>query len=295
MRKMRLKKRKKHKILTILIIIIFTLLLVNNLVKQVELNSNEQILKKLIQNSNYHLIYDDNLLDNFNNLFNIKNPILIIEQVFAYEKDYDEQAFAYIQNNLVSNPIVYIYNTHPNEEYLGEKLEEYELDNNVILASIILQEKLNELGVPTVVEERNVTKYLNNNNLKFADSYKVTRNFLQEKINNQQFKLIIDLHRDAVLKNITTTTINDKEYAKIMFVQNINYKNNISLANKLNDILEEKYPSISRGIYNKYVDNFNQDLADNILLIELGGNYNTIDEVVNTIDALAVSIKELLK
>ena len=40
--------------------------------------------------------------------------------------------------------------------------------------------------------------------------------------------------------------------------------------------------------------NFNQDLNKNVLLLELGGNYNTIDEVLNTIDALALSIKELL-
>ena len=79
-----------------------------------------------------------------------------------------------------------------------------------------------------------------------------------------------------------------------MFVQNVNYKDNITLANKLNDILNEKYPGITRGIYNKYVDNFNQDLNNNVLLIELGGNTNTFEQVNNSIDALAYSIKELL-
>ena len=80
-----------------------------------------------------------------------------------------------------------------------------------------------------------------------------------------------------------------------MFVANVNYKDNIALANKLNNIISNKYKSLSRGIYNKYVDNFNQDLNSNVILLELGGNYNKMDEVVLTIDALANSIEELLK
>ena len=37
------------------------------------------------------------------------------------------------------------------------------------------------------------------------------------------------------------------------------------------------------------------DLDDNVILLELGGNYNKIEEVLLTIDALANSIEELLK
>jgi len=114
-------------------------------------------------------------------------------------------------------------------------------------------------------------------------------------LKNNEFDLIIDLHRDAVSKSTTTTVINNQNYAKVMFVANINYKENIALANKLNNIINDKYPTLSRGIYNKYVDNFNQDLNSNVILLELGGNYNKMDEVVLTIDALANSIEELLK
>ena len=222
--------------------------------------------------------------------------ISIIDKVFAYEKNIEtEQVFSYIQNNIVSNPRVYIYSTHQNEKYLGEKLENYEIDNTVVLASIILQEKLNSLGIETIVEERSVSNYLNENNLSFVDSYLATRSFLNDKLSKYDFDLIIDLHRDATSKEKTTVSIDGKDYAKIMFVQNVNYKDNIALANKLNDILTSQYSNISRGIYNKYVDNFNQDLSNNVILIELGGNYNTIDEVLNSIDVLANSIKELLK
>lgn len=283
MKKMKLKKPKRINFIVFLIIILILFLVVNFLLKKIELNSNELFVKKLLQKSNYYLI-NENLDTNLTYKlfkFDLKNPITIMDKVFAYEKDI--QTFAYIQNNFVDNPRVYIYSTHPNEKYI---------DNTISYASLILQEKLNSLQVETIVEERSVIDYLEDNNLEFDDSYKATREFLSDKLKTYDFDLIIDLHRDAV--NNTTVKINNKEYAKIMFVQNVNYKDNITLANKLNDILNEKYPGITRGIYNKYVDNFNQDLNNNVLLIELGGNTNTFNQVNNSIDALAYSIKELL-
>ncbi|HIS91164.1 MAG TPA: stage II sporulation protein P [Candidatus Faecisoma merdavium] len=283
MKKMKLKKPKRVNFIVFLIIICILFLVVNFLLKKIELNSNELFVKKLLQKSNYYLI-NENLDTNLTYKlfkFDLKNPITIMDKVFAYEKDI--QTFAYIQNNFVDNPRVYIYSTHPNEKYI---------DNTISYASLILQEKLNSLQVETIVEERSVVEYLEDNNLEFDDSYKATREFLSDKLKIYDFDLIIDLHRDAV--NNTTIKINNEEYAKIMFVQNVNYKDNITLANKLNDILNEKYPGITRGIYNKYVDNFNQDLNNNVLLIELGGNTNTFEQVNNSIDALAYSIKELL-
>ena len=283
MKKMKLKKPKRINFIVFLIIILILFLVVNFLLKKIELNSNELFVKRLLQKSNYYLI-NENLDTNLTYKlfkFDLKNPITIMDKVFAYEKDI--QTFAYIQNNFVDNPRVYIYSTHPNEKYI---------DNTISYASLILQEKLNSLQVETIVEERSVVDYLEDNNLEFDDSYKATREFLSDKLKTYDFDLIIDLHRDAV--NNTTVKINNEEYAKIMFVQNVNYKDNIILANKLNDILNEKYSGITRGIYNKYVDNFNQDLNNNVLLIELGGNTNTFNQVNNSIDALAYSIKELL-
>ena len=294
MKKMKLKKKKSIKIFIIPLLIYFLILIINILIKDIKLNNNEKLIKKLLNETNFYFNDDEEekLFDIFN--LNLKQPISIIDKVFAYEDTKEAQAFAYIQNSVVSNPKVYIYSTHPNESYLGEKVEGYDLDNNIILASIMLQEKLNSLGVETLVEERSVNNYLKDNNLEFVDSYQATRTFLKEKLIKYDFDLIIDLHRDATTKEKTTASVDGKDYAKVMFVQNVNYKNNISLANKLNDILTTNCSTISRGIYNKYVDNFNQDLSDKVLLIELGGNYNTMDEVINTIDVLANSIKELL-
>ena len=39
---------------------------------------------------------------------------------------------------------------------------------------------------------------------------------------------------------------------------------------------------------------YNQDLASNVILIEIGGHENNIDEVNNTLDLVADAIKEYL-
>ncbi len=294
MSKMKLKKKKSLAFLKYPLFIIILIVIIKIIFTDIKLSSNEDFINQILYQSNSHLTDEKYNIFSFMDKIKIKEPITILDQVFAYEKQNNVQAFAYIQNNVVDNPRVYIYSTHPTEKYLGDKLEKYEIDNTVVLASVILQEKLNALGIETLVEERSASEYIKENNLSYEKSYLATRSFLKDKLDKYDFDLIIDLHRDAVAKDKTTTTIDGKDYAKVMFVANVNYKDNIALANKLNNIISNKYESLSRGIYNKYVDNFNQDLNKNVLLLELGGNYNTIDEVLNTIDALALSIKELL-
>lgn len=291
---MKLKKKKSLAFLKYPLFIIILIVIIKIIFTDIKLSSNEDFINQILYQSNSHLIDEKYNIFSFMDKIKIKEPITILDQVFAYEKQNNVQAFAYIQNNVVDNPRVYIYSTHPTEKYLGDKLEQYEIDNTVVLVSVILQEKLNALGIETLVEERSASDYIKENNLSYEKSYLATRSFLKDKLDKYDFDLIIDLHRDAVAKDKTTTTIDGKDYAKVMFVANVNYKDNIALANKLNNIIINKYESLSRGIYNKYVDNFNQDLNKNVLLLELGGNYNTIGEVLNTIDALALSIKELL-
>lgn len=300
MQKMRLKRKKPIRLLKYILFIVLIFIVISFILKDVKLNSNEKVINQLLAYSNSHLTtYETNLFSDFIDTINnieLAQPITILDKNFAYNKESQTtQVFSYIQNNVIDNPRVYIYSTHPNEKYLGNKLDGYELDNTVVLASILLQEKLNAKGIGTIVEERSASEYIEKNNLNFNQSYLATREFLKDKLEDNEFDLIIDLHRDAVSKDLTTTTIDNKNYAKIMFVSNVNYQENMDYANKLNNIIEDKYPNLSRGIYKKYVDNFNQDLNDNVLLIEVGGDENTIDEVVLTIDALANSIEELLK
>ena len=102
------------------------------------------------------------------------------------------------------------------------------------------------------------------------------------------------MHRDSSLKSKTTTTIDGKSYARVMFLVGLehdNYNANLKVATDINNLIKAKYPSLTRGIYKKSGPGvngiYNQDFNSNCILIELGGQYNTMLEVSNTIDILA--------
>lgn len=122
------------------------------------------------------------------------------------------------------------------------------------------------------------------------------------KRNNPTLKYFIDLHRDSVNKNISTTTINNKSYAKILFIvglENSNYQVNLDFTDKLNNMINENYPGLSRGIYKKKGKGvngvYNQDFDPNTILIEIGAEENTIDEIYNTCEAISNILTDYIK
>lgn len=197
-------------------------------------------------------------------------------------------------------PLIYIYSSHQKEEYSKEYMEDYNVNPDVFLASHIMQEKLNNKGIKTIVMEDDITAYLDKNKLDYSKSYQASRNFLLPAIDKYPtVKLFIDLHRDSTPEDVSTVTIDSKKFAKVMFVigkEYCTYESNLAVANNINDKIVEKYPSLSRGVLQKegYGVNgvYNQDLKDNIILIELGGDKNNLEEVTNTIDILVEIIGE---
>ena len=192
-------------------------------------------------------------------------------------------------------PTVYIYNSHQTESYKSDFAESFNINNTVYLASHILKEYLTDLGIGVIVEENNIVDILNANGWKYGSSYKASRILLEQaKENNPTLTFFIDLHRDSASYERTMTEIDGKKYAKIMFVVGLkheNYAPNLELANALNEKLKEFNPSLSRGVLEK--DNtgangiYNQDFDPNTILIEVGGQYNYIEEVNNTLKVFA--------
>ena len=194
-----------------------------------------------------------------------------------------------------TKPIIYIYSTHDTEGYASSYFNIYNIKPDVKIASYYLQEKLSDLGLNTIVEKRMIKDVLNKNNWVYKDSYKASRIYLENTYqNNNSLKYFIDLHRDSSLKSKTTTTIDGKSYARVMFLVGLehdNYNANLKVATDINNLIKAKYPSLTRGIYKKSGPGvngiYNQDFNSNCILIELGGQYNTMLEVSNTIDILA--------
>jgi stage II sporulation protein P len=188
---------------------------------------------------------------------------------------------------------IYIYNTHQKESYASKE--------TVVDATTYFKEQLEKNNVKVVVENGNIQEFLNANNYSYNYSYVASRYYIAEELSKNTYDLIIDLHRDALSKNKTTVTIEGKKYAKIMFVigkKNSNYKKNHEVATAINNMVKKKYPSLTRGILIQDGSNvngiYNQDINENMILIELGGNNNTYEEVKNTIDLLSAIIGEYL-
>ena len=286
--------------------------------------SNEEFINLLVSTGNANILNEykkPKLLTKTMDYFfsvDLKNPVTILnnsilkfgkvdtmvkEISLEYNDDYSDMEelkdiSEYIEDpnpTKIKEPIIYLYNSHQLENYSNENLSIYGITPNVLMASYLLREKLNALDLKTIVEEANMSEILTKNNWNYSYSYKASRSMMEEKIlKYSTLEYFIDIHRDSIKHNQSTITIDDKNYAKILFVigkDHSNWEKNNILATNLNNIIESNYNGISRGIIQKSGNNvngiYNQDLSPNCILIEVGGVDNTIEEVNNTMEALA--------
>ncbi|MBR1413877.1 MAG: stage II sporulation protein P [Bacilli bacterium] len=269
--------------------------------------NDEKILKLLVNNSfngslsNYQL-FDLKRMNSTNFLVKYSLGIDLNKTDFVTETDDSEHISTktsdYVEDPApvdINNPIVYIYNSHQTEAYDKTNLEAYNITPTVMMASYILRERLNDLGIPSIVETGNITNILNNNNWSYGYSYKASRILIENALaSNASIKYLIDIHRDSVGHDLSTITINDINYAKIMFVigsEYDTYESNLAFAKQLRLKIDELYPGLCRGIAvksGKGVNGvYNQDLSPRAILIEIGAQYNNIEEVNNTTGIIA--------
>ncbi len=200
------------------------------------------------------------------------------------------------------DPLIYIYNTHQAEEYETSTIIDYYIKPTVTISNYILEEIFNKNKLYTYVEESNIKEILNKNSWSYSYSYKATRTLLeQRKLEYPTLKYFIDIHRDSITKDKTTVIINNKSYAKILFLiglENPNYQENLIFTEKLNNKINQKYPNLTKGIYKKGGPGvngvYNQDFSKYLILVEMGGYQNTPIEVLNSSLALAECFMEVI-
>ena len=284
-------------------------------------NKNSNFVTYIMEQSN-HLIdtdlsYFDKLTDISNLILNIdiKNPVSLLTTNIIYKENIevpvsDNYSPLSVLKNMMDNfkninvpvanlkttePSIYIYNTHQQEEYVNTLDAVYSMTPTVYTAANLLKNSLEEKNIKAIVEEGNITEYLSNNGLNYDDSYIASRYYLTKAIERYpNIKLFIDLHRDALSHDAATVQYDGKNYAKVLFVVGLDhnsYQSNLDLANELNNSILEKYSFLTRGVMEKsgpLVNGvYNQDLKQNIILLEIGGNESTIDEVSNTIELIS--------
>jgi stage II sporulation protein P len=239
-----------------------------------------------------------------------KGSIAILNET-NYNIDIDKLLSEPLNLNTDRNgPKVLIFHTHTTESYL-QKLEYLERDDvsswsrdnryNVVRVGEELAQTLRNKYNIEVIHNDTVHDYPSYNS-SYSNSSKTVTSILKSY---PSIKVVLDIHRDALgaddSKMRIVEEIEGKKAAKIMFVVGSNSKRlphpnwmeNLKLAARLQQNLNEQYPGLARHIYisgNRY----NHHLSTGALIIEIGGDGNTIDESLLSTQYIAKAINEVL-
>ena len=288
-------KKKKFFIITMITIgLIISYKTLDN--SKIEISNKEFI--NIISTNTYK--YDNNNIKSLlRKTIDINNPIRLMNNDYNKYINKTTKEVVLKEDN---SPLIYLYNTHQTEEYKPSNYAEFSINPTVIMNNYILEDIFNKNGYKTIVEENSIKDILNNNNWNYSSSYKASRILLEKSIiTYPTLKYFIDIHRDSLPRDKTTITIDDKDYAKVLFIvglENNNYQSNLEFTEKINNKLNELYPNLSKGIYKKSGPGvngvYNQDFSSNTILIEIGGYENTTNEVLNTSIAFSKAFMEVI-
>jgi len=204
-------------------------------------------------------------------------------------------------------PVVYIYHSHNTESFIPELQTEksnqmFSHTKNVTLVGKELSKALKKLQIKAIHDETDIAGILKRKGLPFSDSYKVSRENLQQALaEHNSIRMIFDIHRDSLKRQDSTIEIKGENYARIQFTvskTSENYEVNKKFATQLHKQLEELYPGLSRGVEEKEVtpeNTYNQELHDNSILLNIGSIENTLEETYRTTDIFAQVVKNYLE
>lgn len=217
-------------------------------------------------------------------------------------------------------PRVLILHTHFSEAYLPTLSAPYKAtdewrtndeENNVVAAGERLAQILrDEYGISVLHDKTNYEPP------RLGTSYeRSVKGMTAYLAQYPSISLIIDLHRDsyelgedATLEDYAAVNdvamVNGKRCARIMFVVGTgegktgkgfsvkpNYKRNYAIALELTNYLNAINPKLTRPIRVK-TGRYNQHVSD-CILVEMGHNANTLEEVMNALPYLAAAIASL--
>jgi len=195
--------------------------------------------------------------------------------------------------------------THTHEAYepmvkavSGKVATSHETVNIMSLKDKIVNH-FNVNGLKTDVLDLDIMKKLQEEGKGYHESYNVMRPYLSKHLETNSYDLIVDLHRDSLKHDLTTISYNGENYAKIAIVvgaEHANYRWNTAYAESLSSTLNAIVPKISKGVISKSGDGvdgrYNQDLAKQMMIIEIGGIGNTEEEVNRTIAVIGKAISK---
>ena len=209
------------------------------------------------------------------------------------------------------SPQVLIVHTHTTEPYMTEESDYYteafssrtrQSDKNMVSVGKRVAEKLNAAGIKTL-HDTTEHDYPN-----YTGSYSRAANTINSYLKKYpSIKVVLDLHRDAVSSGESdkvklVTEIDGKKAAQVMLVMGSqsgsvtnfpNWKENLKLAVRLQQKIEQKYPTLARPL-SLMPKNYNESLTTGSLLIEFGTDVNTLAEAHYSAELVGNALAELL-
>jgi stage II sporulation protein P len=205
-------------------------------------------------------------------------------------------------------PKVLIYHTHTSESYvlksqdLGKKgIASYNTNPkyNVVRVGEELSRYLNKYGIETL---HNATVHDKVRNAAYGVAINTLKSYQKSY---PSIKVYIDIHRDGLdasqPKLRTVKKINGKNAAQIMFVMGTddmlpfpNWQENLKFALKVEQKLNEKYPGLARPVW-LVKKRYNQQVSNQAVLIEVGGDGNLLSECVESMQYLAEALNDVIK
>lgn len=199
-------------------------------------------------------------------------------------------------------PQILLYHTHGSEAFVNSRNGEEE--DTIIGAGEILASYLEEYGF-SVYHHKEI--YDENRDYAYSEALPEIEQILQE---NPDIQVVLDLHRDAVAEETKlVTSLQGHQIAKVMFfnglscsaatgdisyLQNPYIKENLAFSFQMKAACDEYYPGFARNIYLRAY-RYNMHLCPKTLLIELGAQTNTVEEIRGALAPLAHVLSMVLE
>jgi stage II sporulation protein P len=207
-----------------------------------------------------------------------------------------------------SSPQILIYHTHSQEEFADSV--EGDTDTTVIGVGNYLTQILQDTYGYNVIHLTD-TFDLVDGQLERSKAYNYAEPVIQQVLNeNPSIEVVIDLHRDGVDESKhLVTEIDGKPTAKIMFFNGLSrtrrngaidylpnpyIEDNLAFSFQLEYLAKQCYPDFTRCIYLKGY-RYNLHVRPKSLLLEVGAQTNTVEEIKNAMEPFAKILNAVLQ
>lgn len=216
----------------------------------------------------------------------VDGTILNIEELSSYDCSIDKEK---------EGPHILLYHTHSQEAFVNS--EPGKEEDTIVGAGELLAGYLESYGFQVLHHKG---KYdVKSRDYAYSNSLPEIEKLLED---NPGIQVVIDLHRDAVAEETKLVTdIQGCQVAKVMFfnglgrtssqgeisyLKNPYRKENLAFSFQMKVACDEYYPGFARNIYLRAY-RYNMHLCPKTLLIELGAQTNTKEEIWGALEPLA--------